>query len=286
MMPVPQKICRYLYITTFSVLLVLISSAVYAQADTSSADTATDHKVKKKDLAGHQLCIGTDIFHPILNGFLKDRYSYELEVSYYMHNEYYLVAEGGWGADYVNYSDLEYNSKNDFFRFGFNKCVLTRDTPHDWDMMFMGMRVAAGEIRRGAAAYTVTDTVWGNVKGQTPPATYAAVWAELTGGIRVEIVKGIMMGWNIRGKFMLNGKSFTDPSPLYIAGYGEGDKNAVFDFNMYVSYAIRWKRKSLGLIDPKTGLPVIAKPLAPAVAPAETKEKSAAPDTNKQDTNK
>jgi hypothetical protein len=67
---------------------------------------------------------------------------------------------------------------------------------------------------------------------------------ELTGGMRVELVKGLMAGWNLRGKFMMNGKSFKDLSPLNIAGYGKGDKNAAFDFNVYMSYAIRWKKKT------------------------------------------
>ena len=39
---------------------------------------------------------------------------------------------------------------------------------------------------------------------------------------------------NLVGKFVMNGKSFRDLSPLFIAGYGKGDKNANFDFNLYI----------------------------------------------------
>ena len=60
--------------------------------------------------------------------------------------------------------------------------------------------------------------------------------------MRVELFKGLFAGWNMRAKFLMNGRSFKDDAPLYIAGYGKGDKGAVFDFNLYISYGIRWKR--------------------------------------------
>jgi hypothetical protein len=66
---------------------------------------------------------------------------------------------------------------------------------------------------------------------------------EVTGGMRVELVKGLMAGWNVRGKFLLNTADFRDLAPLYVAGYGRGEKNAVFDFNLYLGYAIRWRKK-------------------------------------------
>ena len=48
-------------------------------------------------------------------------------------------AEGGWGGSSVNYSNLQYKTTNSFLRLGFNKSVLVRDRPDDWDMMFIGL---------------------------------------------------------------------------------------------------------------------------------------------------
>lgn len=238
-----RNICAY----TFILVSLWVSgvSPVYAQTDTTAADTTVELKVKKKDLAGHQLCIGTDFFHPIINQLLGQRYGYEMQADYYNRNEYYLVAEGGWGGSSVNYPDLAYTTTNNFFRFGFNKCVLTRDNPTDWDMMLIGFRVAYGNVNRSKASYTILDSVWGNQPGTTAAQSFPVVWVEITGGTRVELFKGICVGWNARGKFLMNGKTFKNLAPLYIAGYGKGDKNSIFDFNMYISYAIRWKRKSI-----------------------------------------
>ena len=241
-----SAICRYSCILIFSLLLVSGSAGhVWAQADTTStADTtAEDAPAKKVQAGSKQLCLGVDIFHPILNSAIANKYSYEFEAHYYLKNEFFAVAEGGWGGSRVDYTDLQYSTTNTFVRLGFNKSILARDAPNDWDMMFIGVRLGYTTISRTEASYTVVDSVWGNSLGASPAKIFPAYWAELTGGMRVELVKGLMAGWNIRGKFMLNGRSFKDLAPLNIAGYGKGDKNANFDFNVYVSYAIRWKGK-------------------------------------------
>jgi len=219
--------------------------AVYAQADAAVVDTTDLHKEKKIDSAGHQLCLGIDIFHPVINHFIGDQAGYEFAADYYLRNEYYLAAEGGWGSANVNYPDLQYNTTNNFLRFGFNKSILTRNKLNDWDMMLIGLRLGFANITRSAAYYTVTDSLWGNSDSTHAGKSFVAYWIEITGGMRVELLKNFFAGWNIRGKFMLNGMSFKDLSPLYIAGYGRGDKNSNFDFNVYLSYAIRWDRRSL-----------------------------------------
>ncbi len=240
-----QSILRFIFILVFSFSLAAAHGVVWAQtSDTVAVDTVGGDQPKKKIQAGRQLCIGIDAVHPVLNSLVSDRFGYEFAIDYYTHNEMYLTAEGGWGGATVNYSDLKYGSTNNFLRFGFNKSILARDRPTDWDMMFIGFRAGVSDVHRTPATFTVMDSVWGNASGSAPGKNFFAYWAEITGGMRVEFVRGLFGGWNIRGKFMLNGRSFNDLAPLYIAGYGKGDKNVNFDFNVYISYGIRWKRRS------------------------------------------
>jgi hypothetical protein len=220
---------------------------VYAQTDTAQAEGEEKPTERKKYEPGHQLAIGIDVLYPVLNGMVKNRYSYEGEAHYYLKNEYYAVAEGGWGGSKVEYPDLNYSTTNYFGRVGFNKSILYRESEHDWDMMFVGLRAAWADVSRSAASYSVSDSLWGTVYGTSPSKKFGVIWAEITLGMRVELVQGMLAGWNIRGKFMMNGKSFRDLQPLNISGFGKGDKNAVFDFNVYLSYAIRWNRKNMEL---------------------------------------
>lgn len=244
-----RSICAYISILSISLVALLSSPALYAQADTTATDTTQAPKPKKKDLAGHQLCLGVDIFHPIINNIIGNQTGYEFAADYYLHNEYYFAGEGGWGSANVNYSDLKYSTTNTFIRLGFNKSVLNRDGPKDWDMMMIGMRLGFANITRSAATYTVTDSVWGNSDSSHVGKSFPALWIEINGGMRVELLKNFFAGWNIRGKFMLNGRSFNDLAPLYIAGYGKGDKNSNFDFNVYLSYALRWDKKGVKVVE-------------------------------------
>ena len=99
-------------------------------------------------------------------------------------------------------------------------------------------------MKRSDATYTITDSLWGPTSGSIEGRNFTAHWAEVVGGIRVELYRGIIAGWNVRAKFLLNAKTFQDLSPAYISGYGKGDKSTAFDFNFYLCYAMRWGKKA------------------------------------------
>lgn len=239
-----SSILRYIYILTFSILLLGCPYQLLAQSntDTTAVDT-TEAEVKSPEVTSHQLAFSFDATQPFINSYSSVREGYEFAIDYYLHKELYLVLEGGWGSAHVNYTDLAYNSKNSYYALGINKCLISRLTPNDWDMAFMGVRLAAAPIERTTGTYTVVDSFWGSSSGTIAAKNFVGVWAEITAGIRLELIKGFCVGWNIRGKFMLDGKSFKDLPPTYIAGYGKGDKGSVFDFNLYLTYAIRWRRQ-------------------------------------------
>jgi hypothetical protein len=198
--------------------------------------------------SAHQLRLGFDISRILFNQLQKDkeeRISYELELDFYWRKDLYIVAEGGWGNASLNYPDLAYKSNNIFFRAGINKSLLPRLKQDDWDMGFIGLRYGVGLINRSNANYTITDSTWGVIAGTVPGTGLTAHWIELTGGVRVEIAKHLFLGWNMRGKFLVNAKQFKELPPYNIAGYGKGEKNTVFDFNVFLSYAIRWDRKHI-----------------------------------------
>ncbi|MES2703675.1 MAG: DUF6048 family protein [Bacteroidota bacterium] len=237
--------CRYIYILALNVVLVCCAANAKAQQDTAAVDTTGEEKkAPKVQAAGRQLCVGVDIFHPVLNNYLANSYGYELTADYFLKNEFYAVAEGGWGGSKVDYTDLQYTTTNTFLRAGFNKSMLLRDHPRDWDLMFFGMRAGFANITRSNAAYIVQDSLWGNTTGIQPGKNFNAYWLEVNAGMRIELLHGLCAGWTIRGKFLMNGKAFKDLAPLYIAGYGRGDKGGIFDFNFYISYAIRWQTES------------------------------------------
>ena len=56
---------------------------------------------------------------------------------------------------------------------------------------------------------------------------------EVNVGIRVNVWKGLSMGWNIRMKYLLKEGSTPNANPWYIPGYGPNGSNFGFNYNIY-----------------------------------------------------
>ncbi len=212
-------------------------------ADTVVIKDTVKPKIVTKENAGRHMTLGVDLYHPIINNLYKNQDGYEFSLDYYMKHALYLASEFGWGSSNIDYPDLKYRTDNNFFKFGVNRGVLLRQDSTDWDNLFIGFRFAGANVHRGAASYVITDSLWGSTSGNVLGRDFNAYWVELIFGLRVQLVKGLSAGWDLRGKFLLNGSSFQDLAPLNIAGYGKGDSYSVFDFNVFLTYGISWKRK-------------------------------------------
>jgi hypothetical protein len=225
------------------IILLLFCSKIQGQtADTSKPIPKT------REQTDHQLAFSFDVSQPIINAAISYRQGYEFAIDYYLKKELYASLEGGFGSATVGYDNLKYTSNNSFVRGGVSRCILTRLSASDWDAAFIGARLGVGFINRSKATFHVDDTLWGRTLDATSAAqSFTGYWFELTAGMRVELVKHFFVGYIVRGKFLLNTSAFQELAPIYVAGYGRGDKNAVFDFNFYVTYALRWKRKNIPL---------------------------------------
>jgi hypothetical protein len=223
----------YRYIS--NILFLLLSVQAYGQKDTADVNAISAIEPNQR-----QLRLGVDLSRPVMNMLVKSRHSYEFIVDYSLPKELYLVAEGGFGGSDINYPDLKYTSTNTFVKFGVERSMLQRMFPEDWDLLFVGIRYGMAFIRRKEAIFTTNDQFWGTTTGTIPAKNITGHWAELTAGLRVELFKGIFTGYTIRGKFLLNQGPFRELPPAYVAGYGKGEKNTVFDFNFYLQYALRW----------------------------------------------
>lgn len=218
-----------------SILLLLLSFVATAQDDDDSTD-----QVRVTD-SFNQVRFGVDIAKPIIYSFSGDRKSFEFEADYYWKKEMYLAADAGWGSSRWSDTSLSLTSSNVFFKAGINKSMLSRVLPNDFDMAFIGFRYGIALIDRGDASFRTRDAFWGETIGTIPGKNMTAHWLEVVAGTKIEIHNGIFAGWTARGKFLLNKTAFRELPPSYIAGYGAGDKNTIFDFNFYISYAIRWR---------------------------------------------
>lgn len=222
----------------FSCLFFCFPFLLFAQE--AEDDTVSTSKIAN---SGHQVRLSFDASKLLLNQLAENRIAYEGAVDYYLNKELYAVADLGLGSSVIDYPDLKYKTNNSFLRLGLDKSLFVRKRPQDWGIGFFGFRYGLAMINRNEAKYT-TDDGWGGITSGTIAAdNFSAHWFELTGGMKLELIKGVFAGWTVRAKFLLNQKALGDLKPAYIAGYGPGEKATAFDYNFYISYGIRWPSK-------------------------------------------
>ncbi|MBP6625488.1 MAG: hypothetical protein KA198_09975, partial [Chitinophagaceae bacterium] len=191
----------------------------------NSTARANNDSTKVKEAPCTFARIGIDIGSLLLSPFQKYVHNYEAQLDIYYRKNIHLIAEGGFGSSKIDNSFIRYNSRNTFVRLGIDQTFFNKEFKGDFDNAFVGLRYGFSRIKRGEASYFIQDDIWGNQTGQINSSSFNAHWIELTGGFRMELVKHVFAGWNIRMKTFLNPKSFEELPPGYVAGYGRGDKN-------------------------------------------------------------
>lgn len=214
-------------------------STAIAKADT------TKQKIKKLPYI-HQFRFGIDIGRFVFNQMYPSKQAYEFQADYALRNNLYLAGEVGFGNGKVDFDKLSYKTNASFIRLGLDKSFLNKISASDFDMGFLGFRYGMGIGQREDAEYLIISPFGTETNGIVPKQNFVVHWAEIIGGIKVELWEGVFAGWTGRGKFLLNGGVFKELAPNYIPGYGQGDKISIFNFNFYISYAIKWGKEEKG----------------------------------------
>lgn len=239
----------------FSGLLCLLPLLVGAQQVSDSAIGSTapsplpdSGSAAPPSVRWHQLRAEIDFLSPILARAaeypsLPRKTHWGFSVDYYWRNDLYAVMEGGTGSAQVRYDDLQYDSRNLFFRCGFQKGLFSRTGDQDWDLGFLGIRYGMARTSLSEAWFRTDHYFWGPRFGTQEARTVWLHWVELTGGMRMRLWKGISCGWNLRMKLLANGNSVQELPPAFVAGYGAADRNSAFEMNFYLGYALTWSKK-------------------------------------------
>lgn len=188
-----------------------------------------------------QVKFGIDVLRLGQNFIQTQSNAFQFNVDYYLKNNTYIVAEGGFGKGTIDYEHLKYTTNSYNIKLGIDKSMIDKIGFSDLDYLFFGFRygLAVGNISDGE--YSISSILGTPTSGTIPSRNFSAHWGEMNAGIRVEMIKNWYLGWNFRAKFLLNGGIFKEGiKPVYIAGYGAADKATVFDFGIFLQYAIKW----------------------------------------------
>jgi len=182
--------------------------------------------------------VGIDL-SKLVRSTLTDKYSTaEFLVETIYKPKLHIVAEGGWASSTKEgpARNIEFTSSSYFMRAGFDKYFFGKLYKQDLDNAFVGLRLGSAFLNRQQAKATLWDPFYGNQSLTFAPDRRLLHWIELTAGFRMEVVKNIFLGWNIRGKTFLNGGKLKERTPIYLSGYGIAEKQPGIDYSFYVLY--------------------------------------------------
>lgn len=224
---------RNIYVYIISLLACCILQPLAAQEKKQLADIT-------RSLWVNGVTVQADVASLVTSLVTKgEAYSAEGGVQIDLKHKYYPIVELGFGgANKISAADVDFSTYGLYGRLGvdINLIKKSEDSKPSNNLFLAGVRLGMSNFRYNITNQTVTDPYWGGTRILDPIENFESkFWFEIVAGVRVEVVKNIYMGWNIRNKQLLSKDPEGQPSTWYIPGFGRNTGSA-WGFNYIVGY--------------------------------------------------
>lgn len=227
-----------------NILLVIIFFPFFVVAQSNDSEAVREIRNVYTGEAFRALSVHADIFSPIMGIITnKDIKTFELQTDINLYDKFFPTIEAGFGSISTALKNGQtYNSSSPFFRIGINYNLLNNATVDGTPKVihsypFLGLRYGFGAFNYKMNNIPLNDGYWGIDKRYDfeSNGVYGG-WFEIVGGIRVDIYRGITMGWSVRLKTAFHSP---DKAKLWwTPGYGF-TSSGQFSFNYTVGYTFR-----------------------------------------------
>ena len=142
-------------------------------------------------------------------------------------------------AGYLNFKYSQYNyvylNHGSFVRMGIDFNLLKPDKSKGKYWAGIGLRYGLSRFISETPSFE-KDNYWGTASSTIAQKTNWAHFAELTPGVRAEILNHFSIGWSISVRMLLYSGTGKDLRPVNFPGFGNGTKT----FSTGISYYIVW----------------------------------------------
>ena len=236
---------KQIYIFIFS--LFTINFIVGQEIENKKSDSII---VKKKLINIDKLSIGIDLYNPIYSSINDDDLSYELITSLRILEDFSIASEVGSLDRYIEDENINFTSTGEYIKLGFDYNLFNNWVGMD-NSIYLGMRFATSSFNNKIDSYTLRnpDSYWSNnVTDNYETINHSdqnAKWIELLVGIKVETIKNIYLGINLRLNRLLSNTSPNNFNNLYIPGFNKvtDDNSWGSGFNYTLTYSIPLKKR-------------------------------------------
>ncbi len=221
------------------ILVTLLMSVVHCAAQTEDTPRNADGTKIYSDSALYQgtqlkLDLGTFALEAALSK--GKTWSVETAVSVRLKNRFYPTAEIGYVRGYGAYNNATTTGDGGFLKVGMDLNGLRKNITGP-SAFLVGVRVCTALQGYRVTNMSLADSYWQEAAPISLTNRFRAdAWGEVVAGCNVQIWGGLMMGWNVRFKFLFTSNNHnTGPLPYYIPGYGyRGGTN--WGINYYIGY--------------------------------------------------
>ncbi|MGM9805309.1 MAG: DUF6048 family protein [Candidatus Aphodosoma sp.] len=226
-------------------ILLLLPLAVDAQSDTAYArqsDYIPGKTSQFQPPVFQGFSVHYDLAAPLMGIAYGKVMNFEAQIDVNLYSRIYPVLEIGFAsADETMAVGSVYTTRAPFFRVGLNYGLLKRFKDDGTvrsvrSYPFAGVRYAFAPMNYNIGNVVVSDTYWGSetVEEFGSPLVYSG-WLEIVAGVRVDLYRGLTMGWSVRLKTLLHTTAHDKSYLWYVPGFGNAG-GAAFGFNYTIGY--------------------------------------------------
>lgn len=205
---------------------------------------------------------GIELSGPVIYFTNKSNLSAEGYLSVDINEKTALVLAAGY-LDY-KYSQYNYNylNKGIFLRVGTDINLRKPEVFSDKYWAGIGIRYGLSIFSSETPSFK-EENYWGTIYSSVSPSTSSAHFLEVTPGLRTEIFKNFSIGWSVSLRLLLYNSSEKNTRPIYIPGFGRGDKSLSTGIGYFMVWSIPYKKIKYFVKPEAPEIPV--EPATPAI---------------------
>lgn len=181
--------------------------------------------------------IGIELSGPLIYSADSSLFNLEMRLAYRLNRKYHLVAEPGIGRYSYSQYNYSYRSGGFFLRVGADiNLMRTKGDPAN-HFAGVGLRYGIALFSQETPSASLSG-YWGEHSFSVDPRFVHAHFLEVSGGVRGEIFKNILIGWSIRTRVLLYQSAGSGARPAMIPGIGSLRKSISPGFSYHLIWII------------------------------------------------
>jgi hypothetical protein len=162
----------------------------------------------------------------------------EASVDFEIIRNLYPVFEFGYNSISESEDLFKYSASGIYGRAGVDYNLLKLKDPSQHHVFTVGARYGLSVFSHRAEDIYIQNAYWGDYVSNSYERDLKGHWVELVGGIKVELVPNLFMGWSLRYKILLNPDMDPLVVPQLVPGFGTGGNDRGFGISYSIFYKI------------------------------------------------